>query len=167
MKKPEILEILSVAKQFSKFTPEELQALVTAATVRTIQEGEPLWGVGEPRHSAFVLLSGSIERRYPGSSRVVVELVQAPGDVVSWSALVGDAPYRSVSYAKERAKVLVLTREKFLSLFAEDAPVAYAIVDLFSAYLAHDMGAANKRLREIFGRPAETLLMLRRRSREG
>ncbi len=166
MNASQILDILSIAEEFSNFKPDELHALVEASSTRIILDGQSLWGLGESRNACFVLLSGSIERRYPGTSRVIVESFEIPGDVLSWSALVGSAGYYSAAYAKERAEVLVLTREKFQALFAEDAPVAYALVDLISIYLANDMRAANTRLKDVFGRPAETLRMLRRRIRE-
>lgn len=162
----QILDVLSIAEEFSNFTRDELQALVEVSSTRIILDGQSLWGLGESRHACFVLLSGSIERRYPGTSCVIVETFDVPGDVLSWSALVGSAGYYSAAYAKERAEVLVLTRETFQDLFAADAPVAYALIDLISTYLANDMRAANTRLKDVFGRPAETLRMLRRRIRE-
>lgn len=166
MNSAQILDVLSIAEEFSNFTQDELRALIDASETRIILDGQSLWGPGESRHACFVLLSGVIERRYPGTSRVIMESFEIPGDVLSWSALVGSEGYYSAAYAKERAEVLVLTREKFQALFAADAPVAYALIDLISTYLANDMHAANTRLKDVFGRPAETLRMLRRRIRE-
>jgi len=166
MNKDKIFNILRVAEEFTNFKDDEIRQLADAAQTQVVLVGQPLWSLGEERHACYILLSGAIERRIQTSTGTIVQTFKIPGDVMSWSALVGTAGYYSSATATERSEVLVLQRETFQELFEAEVPASYALIDLIGNYLVDDMRAANARLKEVFGRPAETLRMLRRRVRE-
>lgn len=166
MNKQNVFDALRVAEEFSNFTDAEIRELVERCTTRVVVSAQPLWSLGEARHACFILLSGSFERRIQTQTKTLVQTFKVPGEVLSWSALVGDSDYYSSATALERSEVLVLEREAFQDMFENDAAAAYALIDLIALYLVEDMRAANSRLKEVFGRPAETLRMLRRRIRE-
>lgn len=166
MKKDEYVEKLFGQGYLADFTRDELGRLVDACKSRVYLPGEALWAVGERRAGAFVIVSGRVERkvRITGSRRN--EQYGERGRILALSALVSEWQFHSSAYALERTEVLILTRKAFDRLFDAEDIVAYKLVDQIAAYLVRDMRRANERVQEVFGRPAETLRMLRRRIRE-
>ncbi|MEM1347524.1 MAG: hypothetical protein AAGI01_03145, partial [Myxococcota bacterium] len=66
---------------FSEWRPIELDTLLGRCTLRTFTHGEALWTVGSPAESAFVLLSGRIERtRTIQPDGYLSQQFGAPGD---------------------------------------------------------------------------------------
>ena len=88
------------------------------------------------------------------------------GEVLSLPSLVNAWEHRSAGTAVDRSEVLELTRSTFDELFDDEHPAAFRLVDAIADELVGEMRDANRRLHEVFGHPAETLRMLRRRSRE-
>ncbi len=152
--------------EMSRFEDDELRELIGACEPRFLQASEPLWVSQEVRSHAYILVSGSIERHTKTHAGRVVQQHSAPGTLLSLSALVKQWEYHSTAHALEKTEVLALSRATFLRLFDAREPVAYKLVDAIGEYLVGDLRKANGRLQDVFGRPAETLLMLRRRIRE-
>ncbi len=144
-----------------------LDALIEACTLRTFHVGEALWQRGEPGDAAFVLVSGRVERAlsvHPDGHRA--EQLSEPGALLSLSSLVQAWEHTSSAVALEHTEALELTRETFQLLFDASQPGAFALVDAIAENLVHDMRDVNRRLHQVFGQPAETLRLLRRRMRE-
>lgn len=159
-------EALLGRDEMARFEDDELRALIEACDARHLQSSNPLWVSNEVRSHAFFLVSGSVERHTRTHAGRVVQQYNSPGTVLSLSALVKQWEYHSSAHALEATEVLALSRATFLHLFEEREPVAYKLVDAIGEYLVSDMRKANGRLQDVFGRPAETLMMLRRRIRE-
>lgn len=159
-------ELLTGRQEMSRFDDGELRALISACEPRFLQSKEPLWVSDQLRSHAFILVTGSIERHTKTYAGRVVNQYSAPGTLLSLSALVKPWEYHSSAHALEQTEVLALSRATFLDLFESREPLAYKLVDAIGEYLVADMRKANERLQEVFGRPAETLMMLRRRIRE-
>lgn len=149
-----------------RFDDDELRKLVAACEERVLQPSSSLWVSDEPRTHAFILVAGSIERTTKTHAGRVIQQYNAPGTLLSLSALVKPWAYHSTAHALEKTVVLALSRARFVELFDARETLAYDLVDAIGEYLVDDMRNANGRLQEVFGRPAETLMMLRRRIRE-
>jgi len=159
-------EALHGRDEMSRFDDDELRALIEACEPRFLQSSTPLWVSDQVRSHAFILVSGAIERHTRTHAGRVVQQHSAKGTLLSLSALVKPWEYHSSAHAMEQTEVLALSRGRFLEMFEDREPVAYKLVDAIGEYLVADMRKANGRLQDVFGRPAETLLMLRRRIRE-
>lgn len=153
-------------EEMSRFEDDELRALIEACEPRLLPSSNPLWVSDEIRSHAFILVSGTIERHTKTHAGRIVQQHSAPGTLLSLSALVKQWEYHSSAHALEQTEVLALSRATFIELFDAREPVAYRLVDAIGEYLVNDMRKANGRLQDVFGRPAETLMMLRRRIRE-
>lgn len=166
MNQDEYVEKLLKKSYLAEFERDELARLVDACKTRVFLPGEALWAVGEKRTGAFIIVSGRVERkvRLTGSRRN--EQYGETGRILALSALVSDWEFHSSAYALERSEILILTQDAFRKLFEAEDIVAYKLVDQIAEYLVRDMRRANERVQEVFGRPAETLRMLRRRIRE-
>lgn len=160
------IKALQGSAALESFTADELRRLVESATARVLHAGETLWAPDAERDAIFILVSGRIERIIKSYSGRRVDPFSERGSLFSLVSLVGDWPYQSSAYARDRSEVLCLSRDAFQALFDAREPVAYRIVDALGEYLVADMRDANERLQKVFGHPAETLRMLRRRVRE-
>lgn len=162
-----IIELLRQGSFFQDWEDEALEALCANCQRKVFNVGEALWTAGEAGDGAFVLLSGKIERSAlvrPDGQRV--EHYSSPGDLVSLSTLVQPWEHTSSGTPIERCEVLELRREKFMEMFERDEVAAFRIVDAIASNLVEEMRDSNRRLHKVFGQPAETLRMLRRRMRE-
>lgn len=160
------LEALRGKQAMARFDDDELRVLLGACEERFLQSKAPLWSSEEVRSHAFILVSGGIERHTKTHAGRTTQQYAEPGMWLSLSALVRPWPYHSSAHAMEQTELLTLSRAKFLELFEDREPAAYKLVEAIGEYLVSDMRKANGRLQEVFGQPAETLMMLRRRSRE-
>jgi len=152
---------------FSEWRPIELDALLERCTLRAFTRGDALWTVGDPADSAFVLLSGRIERtRTVQPDGHLSQQFGTPGDWLSLTALLHAVEHSSAATPLERTEVLELTRGDFEELFAAGHPAAYRLADAIAAAVVEEMRDSNRRVHQVFGQPAETLRMLRRRMRE-
>lgn len=159
-------EILDGRSGMSRFDEDELRLLLAACEEQSLRAKQPLWVSEDIRKAAYILASGRLERTTKTHSGRIHEQYSEPGTMLSLSALVKPWPYHSTLYAEERSTVLALTRARFVEMFDARESVAYKLVDAIGEYLVADMRNANERLQEVFGQPAETLMMLRRRIRE-
>lgn len=160
-------KILHQHHVFAELGEQALRELVDSCESRQLIAGQPIWAPGDPGEAAYILLDGRVELSYripPNGHRKVQ--YSEPGDLFSINSLVGSWPHTSAGTTLVRSAVLELTRERFEALFEEGHPAAFVITDALADELVEEMRDANRRLHEVFGHPAETLRMLRRRSRE-
>lgn len=146
------------------YSDGELEVLLDCCEPRDYSVSSAVWSPGAKRTHAYILVSGTLEKTLAVRERKS-ELIKTPGVILSISSLVHDWPYHSSLVARTNVEVLLLSRARFQAIFDEGEPAAYRIVDQIAEYLVYDVRQANERLQEVFGRPEETLRMLRRRSR--
>lgn len=152
---------------FAFWEPDTLHALLERCNPRTYSVGEALWSAGESGDRAFVLVSGRVERtRYLRPDGHRFEQYGEPGAMMSLSSLVHPWPHASTGTPTEQTVVFELTRDTFWEMFEAEHPAAYHIVDAIAEKLVEELRDTNRRLHQVFGQPAETLLLLRRRMRE-
>lgn len=151
---------------FDSFEPDELETLVQACEPKVLATREALWAVGTPGDSAYILVEGRLEKasRLPPDVRQIDQIAE-PGSVVGLSYLVKGWEHESAMSALERTEVLRLKRSAFREMFDDEHVAAFRLVDRLAERLVTEMRDANERLHDVFGNPAETLRMLRRRVR--
>ncbi len=160
------VDILAEQGLLSGLERADLAELVDAGEHLTVMPGQALWAPGDVKDAAYILLAGRVEISYrvqPDGQRR--DQITEPGSLMTLSSLVYPWPHGSAGTPLERSQVLRLTREAFADLFEARRPAAFVLVDAIADDLVQEMRDANRRLHEVFGHPAETLRMLRRRSR--
>lgn len=162
----ELAQALAGRGIFADWEPSEIADLVEVCEALTLMPGQALWSPGESKDAAFILVSGRVEvshRVQPDGQRK--DQFTEPATALTLSSLVHSWPHGSAGTPLERSVVLKLTGERFEELFDAEHPAAFHLVDAIAEDLVQEMRDANRRLHEVFGHPAETLRMLRRRSR--
>ncbi|RAL20473.1 hypothetical protein DL240_16850 [Lujinxingia litoralis] len=159
-------EVLRERPFFNALTGAEFDRLINACDLRTLAPREMLWAVGRQGQSCYILVSGRVEQALtrPPSGRKV-EQIARPGAFLALAYLARPWHHHSSAMALERSVVLKLDRERFEAMFQAGDTVALRLVDALAENLVQEMRDANERLHEVFGHPAETLRMLRRRTR--
>ncbi len=160
-------EILKETPFFSTYEEEELSRLIGVCERKVLAPREPLWALGSPGDSAYVLIGGRLEQTHrfqPDGTRV--DQIGRPGEIVGLSYVVKEWRHQSAASAVERTELLRLKRESFQKLFEGGDMAAYRLVDRLAEEVVREMRDANRRLHEVFGNPAETLRNLRRRVRQ-
>lgn len=159
-------QLLATTPFFEDFDDHQLTTLVAACDQKMLATREALWAVGTPGDSAYIVIDGRLEKtsRLPPDHRRT-EQIDEPGAIVGLSYLVKDWTHESAMTALERTELLQLKRSRFRQMFDDGEIAAYRLVDRLAEHLVTEMRDANDRLHDVFGNPAETLRMLRRRVR--
>lgn len=158
--------ILESTPFFDSFELEELERLIYACEPRNLAPREALWATGMTGDAAYILVEGRIEvnRRVPPEDKVV-EQIDDVGAMMGLSYLVKPWEHESAATALESTELLCLRRQAFREMLDAGQIAAYKLVDHLAEHLVQEMREANERLHDVFGNPAETLRMLRRRVR--
>jgi CRP-like cAMP-binding protein len=152
---------------FADLERSQIEDLVEVCEALTVMPGQALWSPGDPKDAAYILLTGRVEISYrvqPDGQRK--DQYTEPGAVLTLSSLVHTWQHGSAGTPLERTQLLRLSCERFRELFDAGHPSSFHLVDAIADDLVKEMRDANRRLHEVFGHPAETLRMLRRRSRD-
>jgi CRP-like cAMP-binding protein len=145
----------------------EIEDIVETCEALTVMPGQALWSPGDAKDAAYILLSGRVEVSYrvqPDGQRK--DQYTEPGALLTLSSLVHTWQHGSAGTPLERSELLRLDCDTFRELFEAGHPATYHLVDAIADDLVQEMRDANRRLHDVFGYPAETLRMLRRRSRD-
>lgn len=165
---PTLVELLRQGDFFARLDTQAIEDCLRASELITALAGQPIWSPEEPKDAAFILVSGRLKlsfRVQPDGQREA-QYTQS-GTLLSLSSLVHPWPHASACVALERSRVLKLGARDFQRLFEAERPIAFALIDAIADDLVEEMQDANRRLHEVFGHPAETLRMLRRRNPRG
>jgi|GEM_PF-1926386 len=153
---------------FAPLSREDAGVLIGVCERVTALPGQPIWSPGEVKDAAYILVSGRVQVTYrvqPDGHRD--DDYATPGSLLTLSSLVHPWAHASAGIALERSELLRLGQIDFMRLFEAAHPAALALVDALGDDLVAEVRDANRRLHEVFGHPAETLRILRRRSRAG
>lgn len=163
-----LYETLGRSAFFAALSPPDAGALLGACERVTALAGQPIWSPGEVKDAAYILVSGRVQVTYrvqPDGQRD--DDYSTPGSLLTLSSLVHPWAHASAGIALERSELLRLAQVDFMRLFDAAHPAALALVDAIGDDLVAEVRDANRRLHQVFGHPAETLRILRRRSRAG
>lgn len=161
-------DVLRDASAFSIFEDEDLHTLISHCELRRLAPREALWAAGSTGNRAYILIDGALEQtlRHPPQGQSILQHRQ-PGTLLGLHHIVQDWEHSSAVTTLEQSELLVLTQERFQTLFDAAEPAAFRLVDRLAEQLVTEMREANERLQDVFGHPAETLRTLRRRLRDG
>lgn len=117
---------------FKGLTPEELDVIMRCCETITVKRGEQVFKAGEPAHSLFLVLSGTIELRfkaayYAGALEIPLEAVGANG-ACGWSAMVPPYSYTLSAHATEDSKLLRIRQTDLQDCCEADTRLGYVVM---------------------------------------
>ena len=128
-KNPSVEEQLATL-QFTAGLPEGVRdALADIADERTFAAGEYLCREGESTPELFLIASGHVglDMLVPGRGQVRV-LTLGPGEILAWSAVVGNHGATATGVATEETRVLVFLDDTLLTLCQTNHDVGYLVM---------------------------------------
>jgi CRP-like cAMP-binding protein len=121
-----LLSELSFAKGLP---PRALEALSTMAGLETIAAWEVLFREGSQCHDLYLVQSGyfTLETNLPGRGRVTI-LNVGPGELLAWSALLGEGSMTATAMALEESRIITLPGDKLRTLCQVDHDFGYNLM---------------------------------------
>ncbi|MBU0982776.1 MAG: cyclic nucleotide-binding domain-containing protein [candidate division Zixibacteria bacterium] len=116
---------------FKSLNVEETHKLSTFSSVKKFNTGENVFECGRPCTHVFMLMSGSVNLRLPGSPAefsIVVSKVNK-GELFGLSPLLDSKRYTTTAQCESDAEVLAIEAKPFRELLKGNCPVAMDVLN--------------------------------------
>lgn len=140
---------------FAADLPEHvLDGLAAAAAVVEFAAGEAIFQEGVENHFLYVLERGRVglDMYVPGRGRTRI-LSVGPGDVLAWSALLGDGVMTVSATALENIRAVVLPGPKMLEVCSANHEIGFCLMRRMAMALAQRLVATRLQLLDLFAAP--------------
>ena len=116
---------------FENLPPEQVNALLSLASPKSLPEGEELFGLGDEGKEVFLVAGGHVKLTLPvnvGDRQLDVMVGEmTPGHLVGWSGLIPPHRFTVRAVAAEDTKLLLLPRQDLLAFFSENPKVGHLV----------------------------------------
>ena len=121
----EAAALLKKVPIFAHVSAEALSLLARSVRRRRFRTGETLFFAGDPGHTLYVIVSGSVKicRNTPEGDRVIIALF-GPDQFFGEMSLLDGKPRSADAVVAEAAEFLMLDRERFAAVLRENATMA-------------------------------------------
>jgi CRP-like cAMP-binding protein len=133
---PPIVDSLSTIPFFAGLDPDALGRVAAGTRARRFRRGEVIFHLGDPGDALFIIVSGEVKISLPsedGDEAILVRL--ARGDVFGELALLDGAPRSATATALTAVETVVLPRDRFRELIANEPAVRDALLASLAAEL--------------------------------
>ena len=140
---------------FAAELPEHLlDELAPAAAVVEFAAGEALFQEGAENHLLYVVERGRVglDMYVPGRGRTRI-LSLGPGDVLAWSALLGNGVMTVSATALENIRAVALPGPKMLELCCANHEIGFCLMRRMAMALAQRLVATRLQLLDLFAEP--------------
>jgi CRP-like cAMP-binding protein len=148
------LDLLQKAHFASKLSASVLMKLAAIARVVEWNEGTLIFREGDPHEDFYVLSSGhvALEMNVPsrGLSRI---LTVRSGELLAWSALLGDGRMTASAIAMEPTQAIAISGRKLRELCQSDHEVGYQVMGQVASALSQRLLATRLQLLDLFAKP--------------
>jgi CRP-like cAMP-binding protein len=131
-----IVDSLSTIPFFAGLDPDALGRVAAGTRARRFRRGEVIFHLGDPGDALFIIVSGEVKISLPsedGDEAILVRL--ARGDVFGELALLDGAPRSATATALTAVETVVLPRDRFRELIANEPIVRDALLASLAAEL--------------------------------
>lgn len=129
-----------------------LDALANLASLRQFAAGATLFHEGARHEALYLLCRGRVALEMGAAGRGAVRILSlGPGDVIGWSALLGDGPMTASAVALEPCEVLAIPGGELLALCEADHDAGYALMRQMATALSRRLLATRLQLLDLFG----------------
>jgi len=132
--------------------PRALEALATMAGVETVPQGQVLFREGTLVHDLFLVQTGvfTLDMHVPARGGRVTILTVGPGELLAWSALLGEGSMTATATAVEESRIITLPGEKLRTLCNVDTGFGYSLMRHLAAALSKRVLATRLQLLDQF-----------------
>jgi CRP/FNR family transcriptional regulator, cyclic AMP receptor protein len=121
------------------------------ATVKTYPEGAVLFSEGEYHDQIYFILSGSmkLDMTTTQCGRQTI-LTVGSGDLLAWSAILGDGTMTSTAIAMERSEAIAIVASELKTQCERDAKFGYEIMKIVAKALSLRLLATRLQLLDLY-----------------
>ena len=137
---------------FAKGLPgRAMDALATMAELETVSECGVLFREGAQCQDLYLVQSGffTLDVDVPARGRITI-LKVGPGELLAWSALLGEGSMTATATAIEASRVLTLPGDKLRTLCNVDHEFGYCLMRHLSIVLSRRLLATRLQLLDLF-----------------
>ncbi len=154
----EVLKETLRALGFSADLPERvLDELATVCAMVDFPEGSTIFQEGAENHFLFVIQSGKVglDMYIPSRGRVRI-LSVGPGEMLAWSALLGEGRMTATAVAVEDTRAVAASAKKLRELCETNHEVGYQLMSRMAKSLSQRLVATRLQLLDLFADSAVT-----------
>ncbi|MBA7527014.1 hypothetical protein ES705_19187 [subsurface metagenome] len=143
-------EVLSQVYLFRELTPSEMDILISISKEIRAQKDEVIFKEGETGDAFFLIVSGSIRIStiVPGVGEEALTILRE-GEYFGEMALIDDAPRSASAIANDDTILLLIEKDNFRKLLAQETDIAYKLLWVFTKTLSARLRKTDEQLKSI------------------
>lgn len=146
---PELASALPRLELFAGLSQEQARRLASICRVACFDDGQPLFGAGEPAEEMFLLIEGAVDVSRDGATRPVGRV--GAGESLAEGALLGGQPHSVSAAARGAVTAAVLSREAFSALARRRPDIGMPVYRNLALGLGHKLRSMDARVAEADG----------------
>jgi CRP/FNR family transcriptional regulator, cyclic AMP receptor protein len=152
--------VLRAVPLFSSVPDEQLRALATVVTRRSVARGATIMVAGDQTDSLYIILSGRLKvMMSDAEGKEVILSILGPGEFFGEMGLIDDSPRSASVLAIEPCELLSIAKRDFNKCLAENFEMAMAVMrGLVRRLREADRKIGSLALLDVYGRVARLLL---------
>lgn len=152
----QLLEALQASAIASAFPVNQTQNLAAGASWKRFAAGAVLFREGQSSDSFYVVYRGHVALDMTFPSRGPMRLLTVgPGEIIAWSALVGDGRMTTAATAVDEVEVIELSGAALLRQCEAEPQFGYQLMRQLAAALAKRLLATRLQLLDLFSADAQ------------
>lgn len=144
-------EKLSQVYLFRELTPSEIDTLLSISKERRVRKDEIIFKEGDTGDAFYFIVSGSvrISTIVPGVGEEALTILRE-GEYFGEMALIDDAPRSASAIANDDTILLLIEKDNFRKLLAQETGIAYKLLWVFTKTLSARLRKTDEQLKSIF-----------------
>ncbi len=146
-----LLEAVEESDFLRGLPPRNLERVSELLSARRYDPGATLFEEGTRHDELHIVASGHVrlDMRVPGKGRIPI-LTAGPGDVLAWSAVIGDQVMTSSAIALDRVETAAIPGGELRELCGADHELGYHVMRQLAAALSRRLVATRLQLLDLF-----------------
>ncbi len=144
-------EKLSQVYLFRELTPSEIDTLLSISKEKRVRKDEVVFKEGDTGDAFYFIVSGSvrISTIVPGVGEEALTILRE-GEYFGEMALIDDAPRSASAIANDDTILLLIEKDNFRKLLAQETGIAYKLLWVFTKTLSARLRKTDEQLKSIF-----------------
>jgi len=144
-------EALSQVFLFRELTPHEMNTLITISKEKRAKKNEMIFREGDVGDAFYLIVSGSIRIStfVPGVGEEALTILRE-GEYFGEMSLIDDAPRSASAIANDDTILLLIGKDDFRKLLAQETGIAYKLLWIFTKTLSARLRKTDEQLKSIF-----------------
>ena len=152
--------VLKTVPLFAGFPDEQLRALVSVVTRRSVPRGSMIMAAGDPIDSLYIVISGRLKvMMSEADGKEVILSILGPGEFFGEMGLIDDSPRSASVVTIEPCELLSVTKRDFKKCIVENVEMSMTVMrGLVRRLREADRKIGSLAMLDVYGRVARLLL---------